>query len=282
MPHYHFNLLVTLLRNRLQVDVKMANIQSPAGPIIPEIQLHCLLRWLAGGSYLDICSVSRTSKTLILSLTTSSTSTLTCSNGLLLFTQKVNIYPSTFYYILWEACDAVCDCKQLALHFLTSEADIAKLAAGFCNISYDGVVNGCVGAVAGWLWPIIVPAARFGKVASYFSGHYQQHGLNVQAVYDSLGQFLFITVAAPGCQPDINALKCCDLLEYLRSFPPGYYLIGDNTYQPLEQLLPIFGRVEHRNNDNDNANYYITQCRICIEMTFDVMVQKWALLQRPL
>jgi hypothetical protein len=45
------------------------------------------------------------------------------------------------------------------------------------------------------------------NVKTYFSGHYQHHGFNIQAIVDHLGRFLFIAVAAPGSQPDVNAFN---------------------------------------------------------------------------
>jgi hypothetical protein len=49
------------------------------------------------------------------------------------------------------------------------------------------------------------PSSAVGNVISYFSGHYQRYGLNVQAIVDHLGGFLYIAATAPGSQPDINA-----------------------------------------------------------------------------
>jgi hypothetical protein len=51
-----FELLLSLLRERLTVNETMALNRSVTGAIIPELSLHCLLRWLAGGSYIDIVS----------------------------------------------------------------------------------------------------------------------------------------------------------------------------------------------------------------------------------
>ena len=52
-----FNELVELLRVSLSVNVDMANLRSAAGVVIPEIRLHCLIHYFAGGSYLDICTM---------------------------------------------------------------------------------------------------------------------------------------------------------------------------------------------------------------------------------
>jgi hypothetical protein len=56
MDLQHFELLLSYLRESLQVDEIKAGNRSVAGAIIPELRLHCLVRWLAGGSYIDICS----------------------------------------------------------------------------------------------------------------------------------------------------------------------------------------------------------------------------------
>jgi hypothetical protein len=244
-----FELLVSLLRESLEVNEVKALNRSVAGAIIPELRLHCLIRWLAGGSYLDIVS-------------------------------KVNMHPSTFYPIVWSTCAAICACEQLAFCFPDSVAMAAELARGFESVSTDGVVNGCVGAIDGWLMPIIVPPGRFGNVSSYFSGHYQRYGMNVQAICDHQCRFLYIAIAAPGGQPDINAFRYVGLADLLRKLPLGFYLIGDNAYPPSEWLLPVFGGLDRLNRDNDNANYYMSQCRIRIEMTFGMMVQKWGIFQR--
>jgi hypothetical protein len=89
-----------------------------------------------------------------------------------------------------------------------------------------------------------------------------------------------VAVAAPGGQPDINAIRILGLYDLLRKLPLGCYLIGDNAYPPSEWLLPIFSGVDRLNVHNDNANYFLSQCRIRIEMTFGVMVQKWGIFQR--
>ena len=55
--HLHMSLtsfekLLSLIRKSLKVDSAMAQLQG--GVIIPEIALYCTLRYLAGGSYMDI------------------------------------------------------------------------------------------------------------------------------------------------------------------------------------------------------------------------------------
>ena len=103
-------------------------------------------------------------------------------------------------------------------------------------------MRGCIGAIDGWLLLIQVPpATHVGNVKTYFLGHYQRHGFNIQAIVDHLGRFLFIAVAAPGSQPDVNAFNRTSLHALLMNLPLGYFLLGDNAYKPSEYLVPIFG-----------------------------------------
>jgi hypothetical protein len=78
--------------------------------IIFEIRLHCLMRYLAGGSYLDICTL-------------------------------VSIPHSTFYYILWKTCNAINDCPQLEFSLPCREAELKDASAGFEGISCQGIIK---------------------------------------------------------------------------------------------------------------------------------------------
>jgi hypothetical protein len=84
-------------------------------------------------------------------------------------------------------------------------------------------MRGCIGAIDGWLCPIqSPPTSVVGNVKTYFSGHYQRHGFNIQAIVDHLGRFLYIAVAAPGSQPDINAFNRTCLHSILSQLPLGF------------------------------------------------------------
>mmetsp|Transcript_17897 Transcript_17897/g.36146 ORF Transcript_17897/g.36146 Transcript_17897/m.36146 type:complete len:129 (-) Transcript_17897:1-387(-) len=55
MEYESFTNLCTILHHpRLAVDEQMSRVRTSKSPITTEIILHCLIRWLAGGSYLDI------------------------------------------------------------------------------------------------------------------------------------------------------------------------------------------------------------------------------------
>ena len=162
-----FALLISLLRERLEASETKALNRSVAGAVIPELRLHCLLCWLAGGSFVDTAS-------------------------------QVNVHPSTFCPIVRSTIAAVNTCEGLAFCFPDSGAMAAKLAQGFQSFSADGVVNGRTGVIEGWLMPTIVPPSRFGDITARFSGHCQRHGLSVQVTCNHRCRFLHVAVAAPG------------------------------------------------------------------------------------
>ena len=171
MNEEDFAKLIQLLGPSLDVDDRVGSLRSvtgvTAGSLVPELRLHCLIRWLSGGSYIDSCS-------------------------------QVEIHQSTFYAIIWETVEKIRLCPDLALKFPTSISEAREIADGFQSISTEGVVGGCIGAIDGWLYPIIAPPRRVGDVNSYYSGHLSRFGLNVQAICDHHCRFTYMSVAAPG------------------------------------------------------------------------------------
>jgi hypothetical protein len=86
MSSESFEKPVAILQPVLTVNATKIFARSPAGPIIPEIRLHCVIHYLAGGSYL------------------------------------VSIPHSAFYYSLWKTCDVINVCPELAFRLPSTEA----------------------------------------------------------------------------------------------------------------------------------------------------------------
>ena len=186
-----------------------------------------------------------------------------------------------FYYILWETIRAIN--KAIKICFPSSPEECAILASSFEAISYGNVITNCVGVLDGYLLPIVTPRKSHAKnVRSYFSGHYQKYGINIQACSDAHNRFTFLGIGGPGVTKDRVAIKESGLHELVERLPPGYICIGDCAYQPTEKLVPIFGGDLALQKDNDNFNFFASQLRIRIEMAFGLMTRKWGILQRPL
>ena len=167
MSKESFDKLLEYVRQDLIVNETMANCRG--GPIIPEMCLYCTIRYLAGGSYLDICDVAGISK-------------------------------SSFYRVIWKTVTAINESHELAIKFPQTQKDILQAMAGFASISRDCAINNCVGVIDGYLLRIKVPSKEeAGNVRSYFSGHYQCYGINIlQAVADHKSRFTCLEFAAPG------------------------------------------------------------------------------------
>jgi hypothetical protein len=203
------------------------------------IALHCLLRWLAG-AYIDI---------------------RLCAG----------IYRSSFYRCIHSAMNAISSINQISnLSFSPDESSISCLADGFKDISgTGGIFNGCVGVVDRFLLQACTPSVRGsnGNVKAYFLGHYQCYGINVHGICDLKCRFIYLASAAPGGCNDIVAFRRFGLQQMINSLPLGHYiLVGDNAYVCSEHLLTPFSGNESR---KDSYNFYISQLRIRIEMTFD-------------
>jgi hypothetical protein len=226
--------------------------EGRGGPVIPELRLYSSLRYLAGGSYLDIhffCGISET----------------------------------TFYSSIWRVIDLINECTELDVVFPQTLAQCQAAAEGFRSVSAGDAIINCVSVVDGLLVRIATPSKKEAKnVRSFFSGHYQVYGINVQAACDHLCRFTFLGVAGPGVMSDREAIEQVPLHEIIENLPGTYCVIGDCAYRPTEHLVPIFGGASAQDPLNDNWNFYASQCRIRIEMAFGLMKQKWGILNTPL
>ena len=245
-----FDKLVLLLADDLVVDEAAASKRG--GAIIPEICLYCTLRYLAGGSYLDVSDIA-------------------------------GISQSSFYRVVWKTITAISKCSALRITFPKTNEEIAAAIAGFASVSQDGAIHNCAGVVDGYLLRIRVPSKKEVKnVRSFFSGHYQCYGINIQAASDHQSRFIHFSFAAPGVSGDRDAIRQCSLYDLVEALPKGICFIGDAAYQPTEHMVPVYQGADKLTPKYDNFNFFASQCQIRIEMAFGMMQSKWGILQRPL
>jgi hypothetical protein len=154
-----FEKLLEMLRPELQLKDKYA-VMSGMEPISCEIMLHCTIRYLAGGSFHDIHAT-------------------------------VFISKPSFYRLVWHTIHSINRCEALDIK-LPLPDELNYIREGFRRISKDGVMNGCVGALDGYLMRITAQSfAECGNVGAYFSGHYCTYEVNVQAMCDADCRFTF-------------------------------------------------------------------------------------------
>jgi hypothetical protein len=101
----------------------MSRRRTGKDSVTVEMMLHCLLRWFAGGSYLD---------------------------------QKLStgISQAAFYHYIYKCMDAISDSQDLAYEFSETEQELNKEAQGFAALSSHGAIKGCVACLDGLLLQI--------------------------------------------------------------------------------------------------------------------------------
>ncbi|KAG6954813.1 hypothetical protein JG688_00012177 [Phytophthora aleatoria] len=142
----------------------------------------------------------------------------------------------------------------------------------------------CIGALDGWLCPVrILRANECGRVVAFLSGHYQNYGLNVQACCDYRCQFTAMTCRAPGGRNDAVAFTQWSLSSVLFQIRDPYFVVADNAYPQTRIDLTPFNQAQTSGRpDRDSFNFYLSQYRIRVEMTFGLLVNTWGILSRPL
>jgi len=92
-------------------------------PITVEIMLNCLLKWLGGGSYLDIRLTA-------------------------------GISPVAIYSCIYKYIDAILDSEDLAYKFPDTTEELEEAAQGFASLRSQGAIKGCVACLDGLLLQI--------------------------------------------------------------------------------------------------------------------------------
>lgn len=221
-----FEKLVDLVRPTITFDEDMS-IRSSGGTaayISAEIVMHCLIRYLAGGSYLDIRLVGTIS------------------------------IPS-FYRCLHIGVRAISQCQALTIRFETDDTSLKNRQNLFRDLSSHEVIRGCVGCIDGILIQTKAPSlSDVPNPRDYFSGHYGMYGLNVQAVCDHAYRFIWMGVNTPGGMSDHTNYQLCSISSLVESLPTTKYVLGDNAYQVTEHLLTPFSGSQNEDVWNDFFN----------------------------
>ena len=176
------------------------------------------------------------------------------------------------------------ECESLAIRLPESAEELKQSADDWNSLSTaGGFFYGVIGAIDGWLCTHNRPAVDNGL--DYFSGHYQTFGTNVQAICDSDLRFIYVAFAAPGKTNDVQAFRKLGALhDWQRriniAHDRKYFLLGDNAYILNDSLLIPYSGASRRQADKDAFNFYLSQLRIRIKMTFGLLCTKWRIFHR--
>ena len=165
------------------INILHAHEQSTGGFVSGEVKLALTLRLLGGGSYMDLA---------------------------LLFDVGFSTAYEIFHKVIkeWILDDRLV--KINGVDYCKDEECMAKVAGDFAKRS-NYVINGCIGALDGWIVKIRKPSIskdlyHCSHPKSFFSrkGFF---GLNVQAIVDSKKRILFRNINSRGAEHDSTAFK---------------------------------------------------------------------------
>jgi hypothetical protein len=247
-----FDELVRLLDPVLKKNEDFA-ILSSGSVISTATRLAVTLRWLAGGSYIDLCFAWGVSKT-------------------------------SFYShrgILWPTVHALDNLLTLGLP-LNDESVLNKLSNGFKEHS-GGVLDGCILAIDGLAVRVRQP--YYTEVESKFTKCWRCRkggfAMIVMAGCDINGRFWTVTAKDSGSTHDSQAWGNSALADAISKgeLNDNYFIIGDEAFACHDQLLtPFPGR--GLGEWKDSFNYWLSHSRQCIERAFGMLVQRWGIMWR--
>ena len=235
-----------------EMDVDQA-MRSSGAPISLRSRLACTLRWMAGGSYIDICF-------------------------------EFGIAPGSFFTengVLWGTMKMLDDCFEIGFPF-TNNNKLKEMAANFARFSKNKMDN-CVLAIDGWVCRTRCPTATEVQYPMSYRNRHDCFGLVVLAGCDAALRFHMFSCVSAGSTNDVMAWSFCAMKTLLDNghLPAPYYFIGDEAFICTEQfLVPWSGR--GLPNDKDSFNYHLSSMRQCIERAFALLTNRWGIFWRPL
>eukprot|EP01138_Halocafeteria_seosinensis_P009305 gb/GECG01009509.1/.p1 GENE.gb/GECG01009509.1/~~gb/GECG01009509.1/.p1 ORF type:complete len:440 (+),score=36.00 gb/GECG01009509.1/:1-1320(+) len=247
-----FNALLEKIQDDLQVHGKNAENGS-GSPISPCTRLAVALRWLAGGSYIDICF-------------------------------EFGIGLGSFYQdggVLWGTLEVLDQALELGFPF-DDDAELDRLADGFASFS-RGNLTGCTMAIDGWVCRTRKPRSNEVMEPMAYRNRHDCWGLVVLAGCDADLRFLMFSNISTGSTNDVLAWDFCEMKHLLDSgeLRQQSYRIGDEAFINSQQLLvPWSGR--GLEVWKDSFNYHLSAMRQCIERAFGLLVERWGIFWRPL
>jgi DDE superfamily endonuclease len=232
MPLRAFNHLVDLLWDMVSVDEHKSqqSTSSESVPIFPELVVAVEIRTMAGLDYAALKDWS-------------------------------GISAGSYQHCLDMFLQAIqgCNSPMLAITWPATESQLRQSAAAFHQIATEHVVfKHLISAMDSMLVWTIQPA-HVPNPRSYFSGHYECFGLNLQAVCDALLCFIYAGIGGPGATPDVTAFCTLTINEMVEHLSDPYYVVGDAAYIPTEQMTTPYTGLAQEEYWKDVYNFYLSQ-----------------------
>jgi len=242
-------------------NIYTAQKNTHGGPLSGEVKLAITLRWLAGGSYLDLALI-------------------------------FHCHPNWVTTICFQVLESwICNNAILPILNESYFKDVVKMretAEAFrINGRHNGMFSGIIGALDGWLVRIRRP--RISHSLPNISGFFSRKGfyaLNVQVIVDRYKRVLWRSITSKGGEHDSTAFKNTSLYKQLIEdsmflAEKGFYILGDSAYQLMSFLLTPFDGVQPYSSQ-DNFNFFHSSNRIFVECAFGEIDGRWGIFWKPL
>ena len=231
----------------------MPNGTSPkarSDSVSVEVSLSVTLRYLAGGSYLDICDIH-------------------------------HITEPTFFRVKSRTLVALDFALQDEIRFPSTEDERRDTASGF-EVKTGGVMKGCLGALDGLAVKIKEPSLFDCPNPTSYRNRKGFFAVLVQAICDSKRLFTFASVECQGSCHDSTAFDATSFSRCIQSLVPfGYWIAADDAYACSEQVITPFSGSHSRDSEEDAFNYWHSSAqRINIEYECEmcnVLFNNWRL-----
>jgi DDE superfamily endonuclease len=253
MSRFAFDNLEHLITDSIRDRNRSHAINSSNSNISVKTKLACALRWMAGGSYIDICF-------------------------------EFGISPGSFYQedgVLWETLYAIDSCFKIGFPFHDND-ELSNISRGFSRFSH-GRMDKCVLAVDGWVCRTRQPYNGEVEYPSSYRNRKGCFGIVILGGCDSNLKFYMWSCIASGSTSDVTIWDMCYMKQCLNDgmLSDQYYFIGDEAFVNTSQfLVPYSGH--GLDLWSDSFNYHLSAMRQSIERAFGVLTQRWGIFWREL
>lgn len=205
-----FDAILISITPFVKVPNETKAFNSSGGSIPLKTKLAVTLRWLAGGSYLDLC-----------------------------FAWGVAF--STFFHpngVLWPTLEAIDQAYSLGLP-MDDPVQLQKLSDGFYHHS-SGILDGCIMAIDGFGVATRQPYKTEVNRPKDYRFRKGGFAIIVLAGCDVQAKFICASCTHSGSTNDIIAWQDTELfeaIEVLKQLPAKYFIIGDEAFTCTDQVL---------------------------------------------
>ena len=244
-----FQKLLDVIRSDLTVmDQKQARLAKCGELVPPEVKLAIALRFLAGGSPLDLQLLYHVSKSYV-------------------------------YKCVWLVVDA-CN-KHLAIEFpIDDVSKLRQLEAGFRAQSRGGIWAGQVACIDGVHFAIRCPSnTDVDNALKYHVARKDEYALLCIAMCDAKRRINFYDISQVPTTHDSLAWDMTSLGKRVKDgdLPEPFFINGDAAFALSNSMITPSGDAAL-----DDFDFHQSSNRMPIECAFGMIVRRWGVLWRPL